>query len=193
MDNERIDEILSSAMENPDQAILDLMPLVSSTLNSWLKTRPSLIYLKDDMLSEGFLALTEVINKVVSGSNSEVNAGYLAMTFKYSFVDVVRSDQVILFPKGKESEHPKRTVKIGKVFSPTDDYATISDYLDSTGLTPEERLLADNLVEGHTLEWIQEYHEISGFRRVLNSLKEKVKHLNWNLLEQKESNEVTNT
>ena len=49
MDNERIDEILSSAMENPDQAILDLMPLVSSTLNSWLKTRPSLIYLKDDM------------------------------------------------------------------------------------------------------------------------------------------------
>jgi RNA polymerase sigma factor (sigma-70 family) len=70
------------------QMITGYMPLVVDVVDTFLKSRPHLEYLRDDLMSEGFLNLTSSVTKFVVRDVDEPTA-YLASTLRRAIAEVV--------------------------------------------------------------------------------------------------------
>ena len=193
------DRMLTAVYDLPEETIINLMPFVSEHVKLWLFNRPNLAYLRDDMLSEGYMTIVRLVNSKVreeeleGGVQHHLSGAFIRAALQNCFVDVRRSEMTIKFPKGRERFHPQRENSVPDVINSRDHYEQIGEILDTLSLTDEERLIVNLRVAGHTLMWIQDTHEIVNFRAKVEKLRvELIRQLGWNLLE-KDDDELTST
>lgn len=87
--------------EAREKLILGYIKLVMHKVESWLAVFPPLAYLSDDMVSEGFLAVTKAVNKIAEGDLPAKNnpTGYVSVAIHNSLSDYVTGEAIIRVPK----------------------------------------------------------------------------------------------
>lgn len=87
-----------------ERMILGYIKLVIHKVGSWLAVFPTLAYLSDDMVSEGFLAVTKAVNKIAEGDLPEKNnpTGYISVAIHNGLSNFVMGEAIIRVPRGIE-------------------------------------------------------------------------------------------
>src|SRR5690606_9585090 len=92
-----------------EQLIRQNMPLVQYKVDVFLKAFPKYSYLRDDLVSEGYVGLVETVNKIVSGEVENTNlTGYLGLAIQESISTAIEDDALIRVPR-RTQNHKKRT------------------------------------------------------------------------------------
>lgn len=73
-------------------------PVVARVVDAFLRLRPYLYHLRDDLISEGHIKLVVVADRFLAGEIDSFNA-YLRLSIRTAIWDVVRSENVIQKPR----------------------------------------------------------------------------------------------
>ena len=92
--------------EARERMILGYTKLAMHKVDSWLAVFPTLAYLSDDMVSEGFLAITRAVNKIAEGDLPEKNnpTGYISVAIHNGLSNFVMGEATIRVPRSVESD-----------------------------------------------------------------------------------------
>jgi len=75
------------------------MPLVLDRVECFLRTNPKLSHLRDDLISEGFLGLTEAVETLCRDASIEKPSGYLVAAIQNAFGRLVESEVMIYYSR----------------------------------------------------------------------------------------------
>jgi DNA-directed RNA polymerase specialized sigma24 family protein len=131
--NNELQELVAAGDEAArTRMIEDNMRLVAYKVEQFLVTRPQFEYLKDDLISEGFVGLTEGVNWIRDRGAGKNPTGLLSECIHKQLLSAVEGADVIRPPrrgKGGESRHLTRSKNVGSVaYNPVpqqDAYDTI--------------------------------------------------------------------
>jgi RNA polymerase sigma factor (sigma-70 family) len=125
------------------QMITGHMPLVIHIVDKFIGTHPSIEYLRDDLMSEGFLALTESVTKLVVKDIDEPTA------YLYSIVR-----RAVAGAACTVGDRPRATER--DIFGPnSSNEIDLLDELDAVCLTDTDRKLVELRRAGYS------FHEIA--------------------------------
>lgn len=130
------------------------MPLVHSKVNKWINIYPSLEYVEEDMVSEGYLAVVKAINSIESGEyppNSNVTA-YVSVAIVHTIGDFLDSVATIRVPRRADADPPVVEQIFDRPSTSSDPTAMleVSDLLEAACVSDEDRAIVDLLSKGYT-------------------------------------------
>lgn len=130
------------------------MPLVHSKVNKWLQLYPTLEYLEEEMVSEGYLAVVKSINNIASGDyppNSNVTA-YVSVAIVHTIGDFLDNAATIRVPRRADVEPPVVEQIFDRPCKTSDPSAAIEvqDLLCAACQSDVDRSIVDLLSKGYT-------------------------------------------
>lgn len=131
------------------------MPLVHSKVNKWINIYPSLEYLEEEMVSEGYLAVVTAVVSIERGNkpaNSNVTA-YVSVAIVNAigkFLD--ENSTMIRIPKCSDASPPVIEQIFDRPQRESDPTAMleVSDLLTAACVSDEDRAIVDLLSKGYT-------------------------------------------
>jgi hypothetical protein len=136
--------------------IEDNIPLVILRVNSYLGITPSESYLIDDMIAEGFLALTEAVRKLADADTPEDGgnpSGYIGQRIIWAISRLAENESKAHFL------NPKYRADSIDVIDPR-DIIEVNDALYAACETEEDRIIIEMRVRGCTDQDISDRLEI---------------------------------
>ena len=111
-DNERLYEaLLQGDRTAREQLVVNNMPLVVAIVDRRIQSDSSLEYLRDDLTSEGFVALTSAVNGLekTRPENSNVTA-YLGRAVEHDLTDLLRRNRRSSREQPSDVDYSKRSL-----------------------------------------------------------------------------------
>jgi DNA-directed RNA polymerase specialized sigma24 family protein len=154
------DQVRMGNVEARERMILGYTALVMHKVDSWLSVFPTLTYLRDDMVSEGFCAVTKAINKIAEGDLPETNnpTGYVSVAIHNGISNFAMDEAIIRVPRSVEPD--QRASVSARVFAGLDsdmaatmdheELVDLKDMLDSLCQTEYDRAIMDLRTRGYT-------------------------------------------
>lgn len=154
------DQVRMGNVEARERMILGYTALVMHKVDSWLSVFPTLAYLCDDMVSEGFYAVTKAINKIAEGDLPETNnpTGYVSVAIHNGISNFAMDEATIRVPRSVAPDQ-RASVSV-RVFEglETDmaammdheELVDLKDILDSLCLTEYDSAIMDLRTRGYT-------------------------------------------
>jgi RNA polymerase sigma factor (sigma-70 family) len=154
------DQVRMGNADAREHMILGYTPLVMHKVESWLSVFPTLAYLRDDMVSEGKLAVVKAVNKIAEGYKPETDnpTGYVSVAIHNGISNFAMDEATIRVPRGVAPDQ-RASVSV-RVFEglETDMAATMAheelvdtkDVLDSLCQTEYDRAIMDLRERGYT-------------------------------------------
>lgn len=128
-----------------EQLILQNMPLVQYKVDNFLRAFPKYNYLRDDLVSEGYVGLVEVVNKIARGELENTNpTGYLGLAIQESISIAIEDDALIRVPR-RTQNYKKRTGEPLELPRKTNTLAEVSWCSDGFDFTAD-MVLRDELL-----------------------------------------------
>ncbi len=134
-----------------DEMIEGYIPLVKSKVTKWLNLYPSLENARDDMLSEGYLAVVKAVNSIATTHIDNVTA-YVSVAIVHHIGDFLDKNYIIRVPWSSDEDPPN----VEPIFEPSVKIAEpgavleIMDMIEAACLTDEDRAIVDLLSRGYT-------------------------------------------
>lgn len=147
--------------------ILGYARLVLKKVSTWCKLFPQVLYLSDDMVSEGLLAVTKAVDALIKDGDPEEGSctSYIHTAIINNIGHMLEDEVTIRIP---------RTADEGPVVVPTDDYdmaapltdgsfgvIDLMDSLEAACATPLEKQILGLRIKGYTDQEIAEQLDIS--------------------------------
>ena len=89
-----------------EQMIEGYMPLVHHKVKSWLAVFPTLAYLRDDMVSEGFLAVVTAVDNIAISNEPKIDnpTGYVSVAIHNQLSNFAMNEAIIRVPRSVEPD-----------------------------------------------------------------------------------------
>lgn len=148
--NAILPSVVSGDASARERLIRDNMVFVLSRVNSYIRRRPEIEYLRDDMTSAGLLGVCKAVNKIVEGTTVSNVTAYLSYWINREILLVLEAEAPVIQP---DDEEPLVVNTDVDSLSKLDDVFTLVDLREviySCCETDEERRLLE-LREFHGL------------------------------------------
>lgn len=141
------------------------MPLVHSKVNKWLSIYPGLKHVKDDMTSEGYVAIVKAVDTIGQGEtpdNSNVTA-YVSVAIVNTISDYLDGNDLIRIPHGSSDASPsiEQLFETSLIHSNLSSTLETEDMLEAVCQTDQDRSVVNLLSRGYTEREVARQLDIS--------------------------------
>lgn len=92
------DEVVAGDAAAREQMILDNMTFVQKRVGAFVKANPKYQYLRDDLVSAGYVGLVEAVNDIVKGECSGSPGGFVNLSVTDAICRCIDEDSLIQIP-----------------------------------------------------------------------------------------------
>ena len=116
------------------------MRLVAYKVEQFLSASPQFAYMKDDLLSEGFLGLTKGVNRIRDQEVGDPTA-YLAQCIRKHLLSAVGAGDTVRVPRNKK-RLVRQPIGRGVAYSPDATQETLESVIDVCGDVTEKTIVS---------------------------------------------------
>jgi RNA polymerase sigma factor (sigma-70 family) len=148
------DQLRLGCEDTRTRMIEGYMPLVRSKVKKWVTLYPSLEHLKEDMTSEGDLAVVRAIDSIKRGERPDSSnvTGYVSVSIVNAIGEFLDTSTLIRIPRWTDETCPviETLYEVGLQVQPPNEEVELRDLLDTVCQSDQDRAIVDLLSRGYT-------------------------------------------